>query len=239
MSAASSFSIIAMKCARRSSGKSASRSAASSGDISLRISLALSSGRSSSSDAWYDEWSSSNVSAARSSSSASSTAARSSGESSWTSSAISAGWSNSSRVCGTARRTVASSVRSTSTSFQSMRCGRGFWRLLASRSLTLPSPTRRRMALLEMSTATTCTSAPMRSSWMSLTRMTLRPSVSTSCLSRKVAARCSSSASSARGPIWSRGTRSRVPDSSKLVTSGHAAYRVLPRRRTPMAVTRG
>ena len=228
-----------MKCARRSSGRSASRSAASSGDISLRISLALSSGRSRSSAAWYEGCSSSKVSAARSSSRASSTAARSSGDSSCTRSAMSAGWSSSSLVRGTARRTELSSVCLTSTSFQSIRCGRGFWRLMARRSLILPSPTRRRIALLEMSTPTTCTSAPMRSSWMSLTRMTLRPSVSTSCLSRKVAERCSSSGSSSRALSAARGTRSKVPDSSKLVMSGHAAHRVLPRRRTPTAVTRG
>ena len=198
MSSASSFSIMAMKCWRRSSGRSASRSAASSGDISLRISLAFSSGRSSISDAWYDGCSSSNVSAARSSSRASKTAARSSGESSWTSSAMSAGWSSSSLVCGTARRTAASSVCSMSTSFQSIRCGLGCWRVLEMRSPTLARPTRRRMALLETSTAATCTKGPLRSSWMSLTRMTLRPSVSTSCLSRNVAERGSSSGSSSR-----------------------------------------
>ena len=106
---------------------------------------------------------------------------------------MSAGCSSSSLVCGTARRTAASSVCSMSTSFQSIRCGLGFWRVLAMRSPTLASPTRRRMALLETSTAATCTKGPLRSSWMSLTRMTLRPSVSTSCLSRNVAERWSSS----------------------------------------------
>ncbi len=239
MSSASSFSIIAMKCWRRSSGRSASRSAASSGDMLLSSSLALSSGMSSSSEAWKDECSSSKVSAASSSSRASSTAARSSGESSWTRSAMSAGCSSSSLVRGTVSRTELWSVCSTSTSFQSMRCGLGFWRPLARRSPTLARPTRRRMALLDTSTAATCTACPVRSSWMSLTRMTLRPSVSTSCLSRKAAARSSSPGSLSRSLIADAGMRSRMPDSSKLVTASQGAWTTRPRRRMASAVTRG
>ncbi len=212
-----------MRRALRSSGTSASRSAASSGDMSVSSSLALLSLSSCSSAVWYEGCNSSKVSAARSSPRASSTAARSSGESSCTRSAMSAGCNSSSLVRGTARRTELSSVCSMSTVRQSMRCGLGFWRPLASRSPTLARPTRRRMALSKDRPPRRAPTAPCAAAGCRSRGSPCDPRC------RRVACRgrwrraASHPGRSSRSASSAPGMRSIVPDSSKLATASQAA----------------